>query len=189
MTNVTVVKSPLSEQLFKVGEYWRDANGVVCCIKKITLNPLTRDGSPKCLITIMDAYGDNYEVSLDNFIRTAVTLETEPTELVGGLKEEHLLDSDKTIAVGQRWQHYKGAIYRITEVALDANEGVYDFNKARISYRGIESGKDFTWSLTVEEFLKTTDKGPRFTLLPRDKKIKREIMLDRSLKYYWRIAE
>lgn len=187
MTQVTTAKSPLNDTKLKVGQCWVANNGLILEILKLELLPFMNAKNNNTQVTYRVAGSSGLMTSsFLEFVTSVTELECEPKTNEAGLHEHHLLDSKLTIAAGQRYRHYKGDVYAITDVSLDANVGSDDFNKARISYRSIENGKEITWNLSVEEFLTYVGDIPRFTLLPRVGSAKRDVRLDCSLKFLWR---
>lgn len=173
-----------------VGQSWETNDRKKYWINKIELLPDLNALGGNTRITAIDDCGDVHKSSALDFVLQELRLVTPvDVDVIGGLHGYHLLDLHKSIAVGQRWKHYKGETYVITSVALDANVGADDFNKARISYRSLQTGQNPEWSLTVEEFLRLTESGEkRFTEVPLSGSDKRSVQKDKSLRYMWRIS-
>lgn len=189
MTHVTSAKSPLGDFDLVIGQLWSTEDGSYHTVQSLEMLPNLNAVGGNTRITTIDDNGDIHKCSFLDFVSQKLFLvNIMPTrEQVGGLHDHHLLDLYNTIAVGQRWKHYKGETYVITGVSLDANDGV-NFNKAIISYRTLQAGKSPVWSLTVDEFLKVTDDVQRFTYIPLFGKDKRQVLPDQSLRYFWRLA-
>lgn len=192
MTHVVSAKLPTTDGYVVVGQKFfmpgTDINITVTDIlMAVGLDALGRN----CMVSTITDRGDVVKGTLLDFEKLNLELISSPDmDTIGGLHGHHLLDQYNSITVGQRWQHHKGDIYVITSVALDANVGADDFGEARISYRDLQTGKKPEWSLTVNEFLKLTTEGKkRFTCLPMTAKEKRGLMMDKSLRYMWRIYE
>lgn len=189
MTQVSSAKSPLGDNILRVGQYW-DKGFLRCTIIGLEVLPFRNANNNNTRVSYKFSDSDNVEQC--TFLEFVTDVCTGNPSGYGeesfGLQEHHLTDNKQTIAVGTKWEHYKGTVYVITDVALDANVGVDDFNKARISYRALDGAKKVTWNLSVEEFLRAVDGEPRFEPLPRTGKDKRDIQLDRSLLNLWRIS-
>lgn len=190
MTQVTAAKLPLLNIDVVVGQKWQTKNGITYTIVGISMLPkIDKDGYKDYVV-----FSDNIETfkfSFENLeaFKDLELLPGSPTRKdVNGLQDNHLLDLYSTIAVGQRWLHHKGNVYVITAVGLDANIGIDDVSKARINYRPLQSGKSPEWSLTVSEFLSNTTEGKkRFEPVKLIGKEKRNVLADKSLRFYWRM--
>ena len=191
MTQVVSVKSPKGDVTLIAGQVWQNDSGQTLTIVAFEMSPNMDALGNNVQVIATSASGELLKGTLHDFVSRKLTLVNYVDfDTVAGLHSHHLLDLYNTIAVGQRWQHYKGDIYTITSVALDANEGSDNFNVARISYRPLQSGKTPEWSLTVEEFLRLADNGQkRFTPVKMSGKDKRNVQTDKSLRYLWRIYE
>lgn len=190
MTQVRIAQSPENPNVrMEVGQVWRGKDMIDYEIVSLEVLPGAHANNKNTRVTMK--YHGGSETSHCTFLEFmdgvshVIALSETPPE---GLCEHHLIDPKLTIAVGQRWQHYKGGIYNITDVSLDSNVGEDDFTKARISYCSVDNGNNVNWNLSVDEFLKWVGGRPRFTPLPMTGKLKNNIRMDRSLKYYWRIA-
>lgn len=190
MTQVTSAKSPLGDFDLVIGQLWSTEDGSYHTVQTLEMLPNLNAVGGNTRITTIDDTGEVHKCSFLDFVSQELFLvnNTPTREQVGGLQDHHLLDLYNTIAVGQRWKHYKGEIYVITCVSLDANVGVSDFNKAIISYRPLQAGKSPVWSLTVDEFLKVDAGVHRFNYIPLFGKDKRQVLPDQSLRYFWRLS-
>ncbi len=189
MTHVTSAKSPIDERILKVGQGWHGSLGQSFEILALEVLPYRNATNNNTRVTYKASDEDEpKQCSFLDFITNVTGPTYEDKAPPAGLHEYHLTDPKRTIAVGQRYQHYKGNVYNIVDVSLDANVGSDNFNLARISYRSVDPSDNFTWNLSVEEFLKFVGDVPRFTLVQRTGRDKRDVQLDRSLKYYWRIS-
>lgn len=191
MTHVTAAKLPLVNKDIVVGQVWySNDTQIKYTVESIEMLPsIGKEGFRDSFV--LNDGSARVRLSFDNLgkFTTFDLLPNSPTrEDVGGLQDNHLLDLYNTIAVGQRWLHHKGNVYVITAVGLDANLGIYQVDQARINYRPLQSGKSPEWSLTVSEFLSITAEGKkRFTPVKLTGKEKRDVLADKSLRFYWRM--
>lgn len=79
-----------------------------------------------------------------------------------------VVEEDNTLKVGQIWEHYKGACYRILGLALDA-ENPENLNNATVQYANIDKPNAPVWSLRLADWFsyKTMDRDGRTTRMVR----------------------
>lgn len=199
MTNLKSFTTRDGKCTLVVGQKWTDHTGKVALIKAIIAYPTKgSDQNVVVQIDLFDHINNELKFIKESFISSGNFIGSISTQTLGvdteklfGLKSENIFSLEKTIAVGQIWKHYKGDLYTVTEISLNADDAT-DFNKAIISYRKIGETCQIIWSLPVSEWLKGVELDgnlvQRFNRVSStEMRVKRRnIIINKSLYQYWK---
>lgn len=189
MTNVNSFATRDGKVTLVVGQIWKDHLGLDAEILEIAMGPVVN-----VKLKINNGVSEKETIMTLEKLIAAISQATISKDVkvdAGKLTSDHLLKLEKTIAVGQLWEHYKGDIYTVTEIAVDANDAK-DFNKAIICYRKLSDTCQMIWSLPVSEWLKLVEldgvEMPRFkrTTSQKASAKRRNIIINKSLYQYWK---
>lgn len=196
MTSVRSVRCVEKSTTVFVGQQYSAGVGVVNEVVDLKVYPVKMKKEPIVIFKPSDTEGTS-DLPLTKFLNETPNLAANFEMPSHGLHHHHLMSGICTIAVGQQWQHYKGKVYMIADVSLDANVGADDFGKARISYYDPMSLNLIYWNLTVEEFLRDAPedetegvfKQHRFTKCSIEGPMARFVQPNKSLFYLWGAVE